>query len=183
MEKIILFHGTSKSRGDLILKSRCLKASEVNRVYGEDSGVPTSDNLIYFSTNLAVAVYYAQKTSLVYDIEDSLYVFQVELDKKHLLPDIDEVDYTINTYKNEEDKIPLDESLTLEKSIELTTSVSYPHNICAKDNNLLYTHLIIKGENNEKKLIDDLVELRNPEFSKVSKSIEELSSNFNWQRV
>lgn len=178
---ITLFHGTSKTRGKKILSDGCLKASGVNRVYDETSGVPTTDNQIYLAQNLATAVYYGQKTSIIYDRADSLYVFKMEINKNDILPDYDEVKYTINNNR-EEDKIPLD-SLTVDSSLALTNSVAYPSDICVEDFSISYSELIILGDNNQKQLIDKLVNLRYEEFEKASCLINRISYELLWRQV
>ncbi|MFJ6264437.1 hypothetical protein ACIQGW_05355 [Lysinibacillus xylanilyticus] len=90
-----LFHGTSYKRGLQILADKKIKGNDVDRVYKIDEmGLPTTDGYVYVG-DIAIAAYYANKTSVVYDRDPYLMIFEVDVNDDKLEADIDEIKYTL----------------------------------------------------------------------------------------
>lgn len=95
MVKMKLFHGTSFKRGQQILANGKIKGNEVDRVYSPDNiSLPTTDGYVYL-TDFAKAAYYANKTSMIYDDDTHIILFELEIDDSILEPDLDEIEYTL----------------------------------------------------------------------------------------
>lgn len=177
--KMTMFHGTSKLRGDKILNDRCLKASEINRVYGDNPLFPTTDHQVYLTPYLAKAFHYGQQAATGPDKDDSLYIFKMKLNRNELLPDYDEIEFAVNPFLREGHKIDL-EKLTLDQSLEKGDSAAYPKDICASDVAISYALFKIKGENNQKELIDYFVHRRHEQSAEVRNSIQEMGKKLDW---
>lgn len=130
-EKIILYHGTNESRAKKILDDGCIKAN-VDRIYSEEEFLPqmvTTDGFIYLTDLIPLAITYGNKASI---IEHSLtpgylYLFEIALDKKELLADIDEIKQ--EALWNKELNSLAEEELTWEYSLDLVHSVTVNHDI------------------------------------------------------
>ncbi|EIV99923.1 hypothetical protein [Thermoanaerobacter siderophilus] len=94
---MILFHGTSSIRGKNIIRERKIRI-DAPKVYNSKHPMPTTPNLIYLTPDFALALYYGNKTSVLYDDDPYLIIFRIEISKDLLLPDKDEFDYTIKDF-------------------------------------------------------------------------------------
>lgn len=150
-EKIRLYHGTNESRAKKIMTEGCLKAN-VDRIYSEEEFLPqmvTTNGYIYLTDLIPLAISYGNKASI---IEHSLspgyiYLFEIELDTKELLADIDEIKQ--EAVWNSELNSLGEEDLTWEYSLELVHSVAVNHDIILRNS---CTKLAILPNNN---FIDD----------------------------
>ncbi|PFN77604.1 hypothetical protein COJ85_32055 [Bacillus sp. AFS076308] len=90
---MILYHGTSKSRGLSILKDKQIKIN-VARVYGENHTIlPSNPNFVYLTRQLHTAVYYGKNAVELYEENSEIYIFKIEINNPNeLLADQDELD-------------------------------------------------------------------------------------------
>lgn len=105
---MILYHGTTKSRGEQIVKDGVI-SNEASLVYDEEFGkgletgsiscsgimpttLATTKGYVYLTNSLFYAISYGNKNAIFMDEpEDYFYVFKVDVDENDLEADSDEV--------------------------------------------------------------------------------------------
>ncbi|MER2040784.1 MAG: hypothetical protein ABS913_02445 [Desemzia incerta] len=103
MNKLILYHGTSKINGESILKDGKIK-SDIKRVYGKDHLVqPTTNGYVYLTNKIEQAVRYGQHATIM-NKEESLtktiiYIFKIKIPDSELEIDEDEIN-TMSIWKS-----------------------------------------------------------------------------------
>ena len=87
---MILYHGTTLSRGEEIIKNHCIK-HDISRVC---TNCDTTNGYVYLTPNIETAYFYGNLNSLRSEKKDDLkyvYIFKVEINEDKLLPDYDEL--------------------------------------------------------------------------------------------
>ncbi|WP_313893843.1 hypothetical protein [Psychrobacillus sp.] len=131
--KISMYHGTSKKRGDQILNDGMLKATSIKRVYDDDHPLPSTDGYIYLTNDIALAVYYANKTSYFSDEDEQLMIFKIEMEKESLKADIDEINMTHLSFWKDKSPIIDKEKPTLDESLAIVSAARFPNDIILKE--------------------------------------------------
>ncbi|MER2174930.1 MAG: hypothetical protein ABS911_09645 [Carnobacterium sp.] len=174
-----LYHGTSKERGLKILNDKAIKCDNINRVYNKEGLVPTEDGFVYLTNNKVLALYYANKTA-VFENDEKLMLFCVDINKEILLPDFDEIKYTIKTTKEIS-------SHTLDESLEFTQSarVNFDINV---DENFKFTELSsakdYRNTTDQRKKVIEVVSIRNENNPYALKYIEDFfSEEVKWNKI
>ena len=86
---MMLYHGTTKTRGEIILQDRLLRKT-VDRYYSEDSNGPTTQNYIYLTNEITFSVYFANCHNLS-ENNSSIMIFRIDIPESLLEPDEDEL--------------------------------------------------------------------------------------------
>lgn len=92
---MILYHGTTLSRGEGIIKDHCIK-HDISRVYTNTGKLDcdTTNGYVYLTPNIETEYFYGNINSLRSETNDDLkyvYIFKVEINEDKLLPDYDEL--------------------------------------------------------------------------------------------
>ncbi|MFI3605688.1 hypothetical protein [Vagococcus fluvialis] len=89
-----LYHGTTEKNGPLILDD-CKIITNAHGHYDNDSGfdesVITTKGFTYLTSDLAYAIYYANKNSVLEHSREYAYIFEIEIDEHLIEPDFDEI--------------------------------------------------------------------------------------------
>ena len=94
-KNLILYHGTTLSRGEEIIKNHCIK-HDISRVCTNTGKLDcdTTNGYVYLTPNIETAYFYGNLNSLRSEKKDDLkyvYIFKVEINEDKLLPDYDEL--------------------------------------------------------------------------------------------
>lgn len=116
-----LYHGTSSLSAALIESCGYL-AKNIDRTYGSDSALATTDGYIYLTNHPGYAAYMANKEAM-FKKADSFVIYEVEVEDNMLEPDIDELIYVCQLSETEAKKCTLTQSLSLSQSCRV------PHNL------------------------------------------------------
>lgn len=184
--KITLYHGTSGKRGNQIIQDGCIKARDVERVYDSSHSLPTTDGNVYLATDISKALYYGNKTAILEDDDQRVKIFKVEITVQDLVPDVDELKYTHNSFKGKNEQVPIDENFTAEKSIELTKAVCYPFDICNENHTILYSDVASNhhcNQTEEKETTMNIIGLRDNYETKSSKIKVDYDASLIWSVV
>lgn len=109
-----LYHGTSSIAAELI-ESCGYIAKDVERTYGLDSTLATTDGYVYLTNHPGYAAYMANKEAM-FKKADFFVVYEVEVDDKLLKADVDELRYVCDLSENDAVNCTLSDSLKLSKS-------------------------------------------------------------------
>ncbi|WP_279063470.1 hypothetical protein [Lelliottia amnigena] len=120
-EVMKLFHGTSSHAAELI-ESCGYIAKNIDRTYGEDSALATTDGYIYLTNHPGYAAYMANKEAM-FKKADFFVVYEIDVEEILLEPDIDELIYVSELSETEAKKCSLTQSLSLSRSCRA------PHNL------------------------------------------------------
>lgn len=104
---MILFHGTSKSRGEKILKDGYLsitaKGNYLDNSFlanGELTSILTEQGYIYLTNYFSQAYIFARSGLVNSDSTDKdIYIFKLDIDENELLPDYDEIKIAYSSKK------------------------------------------------------------------------------------
>ncbi|EKN5072673.1 TPA: hypothetical protein ACMX4R_002357 [Yersinia enterocolitica] len=116
-----LYHGTSHS-ASLLIESSGYIACNIARTYGYNSTLPTTDGFVYLTNHPGYAAYMANKVA--YEKNDDFFVvYEINIEKEHLVADVDELIYVCGL--SEEKAM----SLSLQESLELSGCCRTPNNL------------------------------------------------------
>ncbi|MBU8707955.1 hypothetical protein [Bacillus subtilis] len=122
---MIVYHGTSEQRGQKILADKLIK-HKVDRVHTLER-TKTTDGYIYVSDKFSVSAYFGNLATIIEDTESPyFFIFEIEIHKNELLPDLDETNPKINLYLDESKSY---ENLGAEQSFKLFHSASIKRNL------------------------------------------------------
>ncbi|MEP8627947.1 hypothetical protein [Enterobacter mori] len=116
-----LYHGTSSISAALI-ESCGYIAKDVERTYGLDSPLATTNGYVYLTTHPGYAAYMANKEAL-FKKADFFVVYEVDVEEEFLKADIDELRYVWDL--TEDDAI----KCTLTDSLEISMCCCTPQNL------------------------------------------------------
>lgn len=134
---MIVYHGTSSQRGNAILNDGVLK-KDAHKVYSKDHLFPTTDDYIYVTNDLINAIYYGNKTVFNDNKFDEIFIFSIELDEAILLPDLDEIKYTLEPFEAINGIKDINNP-TLQESLTYALSARIGQDIDLKKYNVKYT--------------------------------------------
>lgn len=182
---MILYHRTSFTRGIKILNDGKI-LTKAERVYDETYILQTSKGFIYLSDDLAIAMYYANKTSFI-DNDEYMYVFKCEINDNLLLPDLDEIKYTKEMFGH---KITDEIKNNAFEVLKLTNSTRVNFDIDLKENNVSYTiipstgYFINDSAEIYKQRIDirQVIDLRGNNTKIAIEFKNKIISNFKWEK-
>lgn len=178
---MILYHGTSSSRGQNILAHKMLDAN-AKRVYDEDHGLPTTNGYVYLTDDVFNAIYYGNKTAWI-DKDDSLYVFRIEINDSLLEADFDEFKYTLDPYGIEYELKDINNP-TIEESLRYTNSVRVGQDIKFEYFKTEFMKLGSTYPTNKdkavKKYMRELLQLRNGNNDYINKEKMNKIAEFTW---
>ncbi|NFQ35970.1 hypothetical protein [Clostridium sporogenes] len=181
---MIMYHATSLSRGNKILKDGTIK-KDSEKVYGEDSLMPTTDGYVYLTNDLINAAYYGNKTAVLFDKDDMFFIFRMDINIKDLEVDKDEIEYTIKQSPKYDDKFKDINNPTLDESLEYALSARIRQNIDFSKNKVEYSKCIsaLSSDIKEKRRIRivDVVGFRR--MSSKNKLITNFIDNLKWKQI
>lgn len=183
---MILYHGTSLSRGLQILKDKAIK-KDAPKVYDEKSRLPTTNGYVYLTEDLANAIYYGNKTALL-DEDSELMIFEVDLPYSSIEPDIDEINYTLRPFGKVKGFNDIDNP-TVEESIKNAHSIRFPHDITFGDSLKRYARIYTSKYTStdddrvreKRDLTYDIVSLAHNYNAAAIKAKDKLLSKIQWK--
>ena len=113
-EAMKLYHGTS-SHAAALIESCGYIAKNIDRTYGNDSALATTDGYIYLTNHPGYAAYMANKEAM-FKKADNFVVYEIEVEDSLLEPDMDELIYVSQLSETEAKKCTLIQSLSLSRS-------------------------------------------------------------------
>lgn len=154
-----LYHGTSSLSAALI-ESCGYIAKNIDRTYGSDSALATTDGYIYLTNHPGYAAYMANKEAM-FKKADSFVIYEVEVEDILLESDIDELIYVCQLSETEANKCTLTQSLSLSRSCraphdlyigkEVIRKVTMPSSSYKAEKDLTATKsiIVLRRENQE----------------------------------
>ncbi|MEG1631857.1 MAG: hypothetical protein RR423_06350 [Hydrogenoanaerobacterium sp.] len=133
---MILYHATRKSLGDKILKAgfiSCTVSREYTSPYsisinGRNANIATTNGLVYLSNSPIMAITFANATAYKAN-ETKIYIFEIEIDEKLLLPDKDQL-----ALESVRRNCSFPKGITAQESIKECYCAAYPFDIKFKQN-------------------------------------------------
>jgi hypothetical protein len=125
---MILFHGTSELRAQLIIESGKIKSKNVNRIYN-DNKYTTTTGYVYLTDQLYIALRYGRNTVNIehnYFMGDfehfgtKVVIFKVDIDPNLLEPDYDQLEIECALGKSLPTVSSFMESLNICKSVRVS---------------------------------------------------------------
>lgn len=175
---MILYHGTTLSRGEGIIKDHCIK-HDISRVYTNTGKLDcdTTNGYVYLTPNIETAYFYGNINSLRSETNHDLkyvYIFKVEINEDKLLPDYDEL--KIKKIKSKD--VTWKESLAICKTVRVDEDVNV--------NKAEY--LMLPNTMNHKETEDNLNLVRELSKSEVQSLdanvvLKEILSKWSWQKL
>ncbi|EMJ6878044.1 hypothetical protein [Enterococcus faecalis] len=115
-----LYHGTTVTKGDQILKSGIIDGFAKGNYDDSDPDYTTTKGFVYLTPDPVYAYYYAQFQSIFFEeSRDYAMIFEVEVDNSKLEPDFDELMMVARYSKEEVLKATVSESLEMANSIRV----------------------------------------------------------------
>lgn len=172
---MILYHGTTLSRGEGIIKDHCIKY-DISRVYTNTGKLDcdTTNGYVYLTPNIETAYFYGNINLLRSETNDDLkyvYIFKAEINEDKLLPDYDEL-------KIKSKDVTWKESLAICKTVRVDEDVNV--------NKAEY--LMLPNTMNHKETEDNLNLVRELSKSEVQSLdanvvLKEILSKWSWQKL
>lgn len=176
--KMVLYHGTTKSRGEQIVKEKCL-SKDAEPTYGEGYGgclkeclvlggenlpdtLATTKGYVYLTHSLFYAMYYGNKHCLLSNEDKEFYIFKVDIPENILEIDSDEIRITTNVHP--------ETVKDYKQSLDVCRSVRTPQSINK------FEYMIFDSEykyTEESSLVMKIVKEFNKEFDTSNKYLEQ----------